>query len=91
MVLALEMIADHLQKISRAFDHIDGLRAGDLMTEGGADGRDTEIEDAAPDSSEALGVNRTLVEHFAVGGYNYTNFAHAIAEAKRERLSGEHG
>lgn len=89
-VLALEMIADHLQKFSQGLDHLDGLRAGELMTEGGAVGRDTESEDAALDSSEAMGVKRTLVEHFAVGGYNYTNLAHAIAEAKRARRNGDH-
>ena len=49
-------------------------------------------EDASPGqgSPEALGVERSVVEHFAVAGYNYTNLAHAIAEAKRARRNGEH-
>lgn len=98
-VLALEMIADHLQKIGRAFVGVGDLRGGDTAfertaaTEGNvsaADEWDNEGGHSEPDSHEALGVKRTLVEHFAVGGYAYTNLAHAIAQAKRDRLLGEH-
>lgn len=93
MVLALEMIADRLEKISRCFvpvdDGGDATSAGTMATEGDsavAGGWDGEYE---PESPEARAIKRTLVEHFSVGGYNYTNLEHAIAEAKRNRRNGE--
>jgi hypothetical protein len=98
-VLALEMIADHLETISRAFVHIDDVREGDATFEGiaatggdrgVADGWDGENEFVGPESRKARAIKRTLVEHFSVGGYDYTNLAHAIAEAKRDRRNGEH-
>ena len=98
-VLALEMIADHLEKISRGFAPIDDGRGSDAPLEavtatGGdssvADKRDEESASTEQGSPEAQGVERTQVEHFAVAGYNYTNLAHAIAQAKRARRNGEH-
>jgi hypothetical protein len=35
--------------------------------------------------AEALGITRILSETYAVGGYNYTNLADAIAQARRLR------
>src|SRR5690348_1275722 len=81
-VLALEMIADHLEKISRGLAAADDLGAGRAAfaamaandgDKGVADRWDSESEYAELDPQDASSIKRTLVEHFAVGGYNYTN------------------
>jgi uncharacterized protein YegP (UPF0339 family) len=93
MVLALEMIADQLRQISRGFLGIGDVREGQTAfatmaaTEGDG-GRDD--DEGGHSEPQAFGVKRTLAEHFAVGGYAYTNLAHAIAQAKRDRLLGDH-
>ena len=96
-VLALEMIADQLALIHSDLASIDiHLRgAGSSDT---ASARD--IDRAADDwenegghlrqavSSDTPGITRSQVETFSVGGYKYTNLAHAIAEARRDQTSG---
>lgn len=38
---------------------------------------------ALDESAEALGITRLMTETYSVGGYNYTNFADAVAQARR--------
>ena len=38
--------------------------------------------------AEDFGVTRVVTETFLVGGYRYTDLAHAIAQAKRMRPGG---
>jgi hypothetical protein len=90
-VLALEMIADQLGLVVEGLTRIGKLDSGDsAAVTDDADRRagdrwENEGGQFQPDLTEAPEIERTLVEHFAVGGYNYTNLEHAIAEAKRAR------
>jgi hypothetical protein len=93
-ILALEMIADQLALIHADLRSIDDFARAGLASSGLApdSGEDTDqdrwnnegggvTEDAAlhPD------ITRSMEQHYAVGGYHYTNLQHAIAEAKRAR------
>jgi len=96
MVLALEMIADELRSIGQSIIRLGKTKDVALeevsSTEGdrrAGDRWENEGGHSQPDSAAEPEIKRTLVEHFAVGGYNYTNLEHAIAEAKRARRARE--
>jgi len=80
-VLALEMIADQLGIIARHLGS--GQVESDPLVP-----KLSRLEDR-PDTRKAEempgGIERTWVESYAVGGYNYTNLELAIEEAKRAR------
>lgn len=92
MVLALEMIADELRSIGQSITRLgetngaalEGVSSAESDRRAG-DRWENEGGHFQPDSAAEPEIKRTLVEHFAVGGYNYTNLEHAIAEAKRVR------
>ncbi len=80
-VMALEMIADQLRLIAR---HLGvGQAESDPLVP-----RPSRLEDQ-PDTRKGEevpeGIERTWVESYAVGGYNYNNLELAIEEAKRAR------
>lgn len=92
MVLALEMIADELRLIGQSITRLGKTKDVALDEVCSADGDrragdrwENEGGHFQPDSVAEPEIKRTLVPHFAVGGYNYTNLEHAIAEAKRVR------
>ena len=86
-VFALERIADDLQNIARDLSRIgDAWGAGNDRA---ADGWENDDSQAEPEAPEASRFKPRLVGHFPVGGYSYTNLAHAIAEAKRARHQGD--
>ena len=98
-VLALEMIADQLALIHADLRSIDDFARADATGSGSVphNGEDSErdrwdneggglMEDALdPD------ITRSTEQHYAVGGYHYTNLQLAIAEAKRARWAAEQG
>lgn len=59
---------------------IPGVRAENWENEGGSLKAGSYAED--------YGITRVVTETFLVGGYRYTDLAHAIAEAKRMRPGG---
>jgi len=93
IVLALEMIADQLRLVAQSLTAPDRVAVGAASSSADTLDRDRRAGDRWEnegghlhrDESEAPEIARTLVEHFAVGGYHYTNLQHAIAEAKRTR------
>jgi hypothetical protein len=98
IVLALEMIADQLALI-----HAD-LCANDDLPRGGSGigtapgngeaGRDRWNEDGGGFTEEPAldpDITRSTEQHYAVGGYPYTNLQHAIAQAKRARRATQSG
>lgn len=96
MVLALEMIADELRSIGRSITRFCETNDVALEEVSSAEGDrragdrwENEGGHFQPDSAAEPEIKRALVEHFAVGGYNYTNLEHAIAEAKRARRARE--
>ena len=98
-VLALEMIADQLALIHADLCAIDDFaRGGGASIEAAPDnsyaeqhrwdnegGGFTEESDWDPD------ITRSTEQHYAVGGYRYTDLQHAIAQAKRARRASESG
>ncbi len=82
-ILALEMIADQLGLIARHLG-ADRRGAGSFVREASQprDQASTSLEKA---QEVPEGIERTWVETFAVGGYNYTNLELAIEEARRAR------
>lgn len=103
-VLALEMIADQLALIHRDLCSIDDFaRAGASGHAGPASSEEAEQdrwdnegggfteENPATDFSPDPDVTRSTEQHYAVGGYRYTNLQHAIAEAKRARAAASAG
>jgi len=99
-VLALEMIADQLALIHAGFSSIDDFARAEAACsatvpddgEDAAQDRSTSengsfTRDPAPDPD----IIRSTEQHYAVGGYRYTNLQHAIAEAKRARRAAEAG
>jgi hypothetical protein len=94
MVLALEMIADELRLIEESITRFGETNACALDEVSSAEGDrratdrwENEGGHFQPEFAAEPEIERTLVEHFTVGGYNYTNLEHAIAEAKRARLA----
>jgi len=88
-VLALEKIADQLELLachligSRRLPH--GAEADPARE---ADGTANDApDDPRPFDAAMPEIDRTLVEHFAVDGYRYTDLQHAIAQAKRARAA----
>lgn len=98
-VLALEMIADQLALIHLDLCAIDEFaRGGGASIEAAAENREAEqgrwdnegggfIEGADRDPD----ITRSTEQHYAVGGYRYTDLQHAIAQAKRARRASESG
>lgn len=99
-VLALEMIADQLALIHADLCAIDDFARAGAARSGPAPDSDEDAEqdrwdnegggfteDAALDPD----ITRSTEQHYAVGGYHYTNLQHAIAEAKRARRAGAPG
>jgi hypothetical protein len=94
MVLALEMIADELRSIGQNLS-LPGRRIADegpiaeAMSRGNERRANDRWENEGGSFEQELDpdpeIKRTTIEHFAVGGYNYTDLQHAIAEAKRAR------
>ena len=88
-VLALEKIADQLELLacrligSRRLPH--DAEAGPTREMDGT--ANNAPEDPRPFGEAMPEIDRTLVEHFAVGGYRYTDLQHAIAQAKRARAA----
>ena len=93
-ILALEMIADQLVLIHADLRSIDDFARAGFANGGQALDNDEDAEqdrwdneggsfteDAALDPD----ITRSTEQHYAVGGYRYTNLQHAIAEAKRAR------
>lgn len=102
-VLALEMIADQLALIHCDLCSIDDFaRAGTSehaapasSEEVGQDRWDNDGGGFTENSPSDLGpdpdITRSTEQHYAVGGYRYTNLQHAIAEAKRARAAASAG
>lgn len=88
-VLALEKIADQLELLAC---HLIGSwrlpHGAEAVPTREADGTANNApEDLPPLDDTMPEIDRTLVEHFAVGGYRYTDLQHAIAQAKRARAA----
>jgi hypothetical protein len=82
-ILALEMIADQLGLIAR---HLGANHAGaGPSVRDPSHLKDQVIGPAKKGGHVPEGIERTWVETFAVGGYNYTNLELAIEEARRAR------
>ncbi|WPZ07617.1 hypothetical protein [Pelagerythrobacter marinus] len=93
-ILALEMIADQLALIHADLCSIDDFAradaasccsAPDSLEDAEQDRWDNEGGRSTDELAEDDGVIRSMEQHYAVGGYRYTNLQHAIAEAKRAR------
>ena len=82
-ILALEMIADQLGLIAR---HLGANHAGaGRFVRDPSHLKDQVIAGAEKAETVPEGIERTWVETFAVGRYNYTNLELAIEEARRAR------
>ena len=91
-VLALEMIADQLALIHAYLCAIDdfarcgaGIETTPDNGEPERDRWDNEGGGFAGEPSLDPDITRTTEQHYAVGGYRYTNLQHAIAQARRAR------
>ncbi|HEY6814889.1 MAG TPA: hypothetical protein VI168_05050 [Croceibacterium sp.] len=92
-VLALEMIADQLALIHADLCAIDDFaRGGGASIEAAPDSGEADRDDwnheggcFAEESALDPDITRSTEQHYAVGGYRYTDLQHAIAQAKRAR------
>lgn len=87
-VLALEAIADHI----RLLVEILNINPSDSRSSSEVENRDLRAAASSEnesgglntDSVEMLGIKRSVINQFEIGGYRYTNLDDAIAEAKRQ-------
>jgi hypothetical protein len=92
-VLALEMIADQLALIHADLCAIDDFaRGGGAGIETAPDNGEAERDRWDNEGGGFTGepgldpdITRSTEQHYAVGGYRYTNLQHAIAQARRAR------
>jgi hypothetical protein len=97
-VVALEMIADQLALIHADLCSIDDFARANAASNGQAfvndegaeqDRWDNEGDGFTEDAALDPDITRSTEQHYAVGGYRYTDLQHAIAEAKRARRAAE--
>lgn len=98
-VLALEKIADQLALIQAGLRSIGNFTGGPIAGNepGGRSGDEPDPEgwdddlDFKAETAYDPAINRITEQHYAVGGYRYTDLQHAILQAKRARRAAESG